>query len=176
MLEGIDIDLCNPFPFETSKAELSSMSLLESHDIESKKLAASVREEDAIKGELGGVAFVSGLAQLDGLVLMADGLVVHAFGVEITCTKEPPSILLATEESGTENPRALEYAHFGTRHRSMMRYCYANKGALGFVVSQDGDVRAMTRVGSSVIVWDRIKLQEIEPLLESLVSHEALPK
>jgi hypothetical protein len=41
----------------------------------------------------------------------------------------------------------------------MMRYCYKHPGSVGFVVSQDGDVRALTRVGEAVIMWDNIRLQ-----------------
>jgi hypothetical protein len=54
---------------------------------------------------------------------------------------------------------ALDYNHFGTRHRSMMRYCAAVPGSVGFVVSQDGDVRAITRVRDDLVVWENVKLR-----------------
>jgi hypothetical protein len=48
--------------------------------------------------------------------------------------------------------------HFGTRHRSMMRHCAAYPDSVGFVVSQDGDVRAISRVGEQIVLWDNIRL------------------
>ena len=48
---------------------------------------------------------------------------------------------------------------FGTRHRSMMRYCNSNPGSVGFVISEDGDIRAMTKVGQDLVVWDGVLLQ-----------------
>ena len=119
--------------------------------------------DDAVKGELGGVAFVSALSRIDGLVLLSEGLTVRGFGVEITCREEPPTVYVAGDEkASTAKRRPLDYSHYGTRHRSMTRYCHAHDGALGFVISQDGDVRAMTRVDGTLIVWENIKLQEVE--------------
>jgi hypothetical protein len=124
---------------------------------------ASRDKDDAVKGELGGVAFVSALSRVDGLVLLSEGLTVRGFGVEITCREEPQSVYLAGDEiASTAKLRPLDYSHYGTRHRSMMRYCHAREAAVGFVISQDGDVRAMTRVDGSLIVWENIKLQEVE--------------
>jgi hypothetical protein len=41
----------------------------------------------------------------------------------------------------------------------MMRYCWKYPNALGFVVSQDGDVRAILRVNDQLIFWDNVKLE-----------------
>lgn len=41
----------------------------------------------------------------------------------------------------------------------MIRYCFQVPGSVGFVVSQDGDVRVMTRVGDDLVYWDSIRLQ-----------------
>ena len=41
----------------------------------------------------------------------------------------------------------------------MMRYCYSNPGSIGFVISQDGDVRAITRLGSRLVLWENIDVQ-----------------
>jgi hypothetical protein len=41
----------------------------------------------------------------------------------------------------------------------MMRICFRRAGSAGFVVSQDGDVRAMTRVDDRLIVWEDVKLR-----------------
>ena len=41
----------------------------------------------------------------------------------------------------------------------MMRYCYEHEGALGFVISQDGDIRATMRIGDRLVLWENINVQ-----------------
>jgi hypothetical protein len=63
---------------------------------------------------------------------------------------------------GSATPRLLRPAslsQFGTRHRAMMRHCYENEGAVGFVISQDGDIRATTKVGDHLVLWENIHVQ-----------------
>jgi len=108
----------------------------------------------------GTIWFISLLTRVDGLVLLNQRLAVRGFGVEITYSEEPQDLFLAGNRNGTKAKlRKLDYNHYGTRHRSMMRYCSKMPGSVGFVVSQDGDVRAMTKVGRSLIMWENIKLQ-----------------
>ena len=44
----------------------------------------------------------------------------------------------------------------------MMRCCAVNPGSVGFVISQDGDVRAMTQVGGQVVLWENIRLRRFQ--------------
>jgi len=41
----------------------------------------------------------------------------------------------------------------------MMRYCAKFPGSVGFVISQDGDVRVMTSVDGRLVIWENIQLQ-----------------
>ena len=41
----------------------------------------------------------------------------------------------------------------------MLRYCAANPNSLGFIVSQDGDVRAVARDQENAILWDNIQIK-----------------
>lgn len=41
----------------------------------------------------------------------------------------------------------------------MLRYCDANEGALGFVVSQDGDIRTTMKHQGRVVLWENINVQ-----------------
>lgn len=112
-------------------------------------------------GLTGAVKFISSLTCVDGLVLFDKDFSVRGFGVEITANKEPDVIYLADGEDITEhNLKKLDYKHFGTRHRSMMRYCYTHAESIGFVISQDGDIRAITNVNGKVILWDNIKIAQ----------------
>jgi hypothetical protein len=118
-------------------------------------------EYEESRSELDGtIWFISLLTRVDGLVLLSPNLEVHGFGVEITYNKEPEAVFLAGNTRATKNHlRKVDYNHFGTRHRSMMRYCSQVDGSVGFVISQDGDVRAMTQVHKQLVMWDNIKLQ-----------------
>jgi hypothetical protein len=41
----------------------------------------------------------------------------------------------------------------------MLRYCAANPNSVGFIVSQDGDVRAAAQVGNKTVLWDNIQIK-----------------
>jgi hypothetical protein len=115
----------------------------------------------ASKNEIDGVIwFIALLSRVDGLVLMDRNLAVRGYGVEITNAEEPANLFIASDRMATPGKlRPAIYNHFGTRHRSMMRYCFQNPGSIGFVVSQDGEVRVITKVGDSLVTWENIKLK-----------------
>ena len=80
-------------------------------------------EVEESNGEIDGtIWFISLLSRVDGLVLMDTNLKVQGFGVEIIVKEEPAELYLATDVNASpEKLRRLDYRHFGTRHRSMMR-------------------------------------------------------
>jgi len=109
---------------------------------------------------LGAVRFIASLSCVDGLVLLDRRMVVHGFGVEVRTDNLLSEIYVARDSHA--NPKLLrptELTQYGTRHRAMMRYCYDKPGALGFVVSQDGDIRAMTRIADQLVLWENIDVQ-----------------
>jgi len=112
-----------------------------------------------LENELNGViCIISLLTRVDGLVLMNPTLDVLGFGAEIKSSKDPSAVLLALDEWGFIRDR-IDPRRFGMRHRSMMRYCSQNPDSIGFVISQDGDVRVMTKRGENIIMWENIRLQ-----------------
>ena len=119
---------------------------------------ANLRE---IGGELTGcVRFLTSLSRVDGLIWLSSNLSLQAFGVEITLRNDPSKVFRALDSNATKLKR-LDLSHFGMRHRSMIRYCAANRDAVGFVVSQDGDVRAVTRVHDFVVLWENVRIQSV---------------
>jgi hypothetical protein len=120
-------------------------------------LVLTSERDDARDSLDGGLWFISLLSRVDGLVLMDPHLRVAAFGVEITVDQPPNAVAIALDNDASTTT-AADYNHFGTRHRSMMRYCYRVPGSVGFVVSQDGDVRAMTRRDETLLFWENIQL------------------
>jgi hypothetical protein len=119
------------------------------------------KELRASKNEIDGVIwFIALLSRVDGLVVMDRNLAVRGYGVEITTADEPERLFIAGDRMATPAKlRPALYNHFGTRHRSMMRYCFENPGSIGFVVSQDGEVRVITKVEDSLVMWENIKLK-----------------
>ncbi len=115
---------------------------------------------ERMKEVLGAVRFIASLSCVDGFVLLDRWMVVHGFGVEVRTDNHLSDISIARDSHA--NPKLMrpgELTQFGTRHRAMMRYCFAKPGALGFVVSQDGDIRAMTRIADQLVLWENIDVQ-----------------
>lgn len=112
---------------------------------------------DIKDGITGAIKYISSLSCVDGLVLFDNNLIVKGFGCEITANEQPENIVLSIYEE-IKDLKKVEYNHFGTRHRSMMRYCFSNHGSIGFVVSQDGEIRAMTRIEDKLVIWENISV------------------
>lgn len=109
---------------------------------------------------LGAIRFIASLANVDGVVLLDRSLGVRGFGVELRADNRLNKVFLAGDAAGSEDlMHEIDLTHFGTRHRAMMRYCYEWEGALGFAVSQDGEIQAMTRIGKRLVMWENIDVQ-----------------
>ncbi len=109
---------------------------------------------------LGCVHFIASLSRVDGFVLLDRSLTVHGFGVEVRTASDLTDICVAADPQATPHLlKPVSMSQFGTRHRAMMRYCYENEGALGFVISQDGYIRATTKVGDRLVLWENINVQ-----------------
>src|SRR6185437_3041602 len=86
----------------------------------------------------------------------------HGFGVEILGMRDVPEIYIASDNLATgQGLTKRDPQVYGTRHRSMMRFCAAHPGSIGFVVSQDGFVRAMTVFNGKLVMWENIQLEII---------------
>jgi hypothetical protein len=109
----------------------------------------------------GCVRFLASLSRVDGLIWLDFSLRLKAFGVEITVRDEPSDVFTAHNSRATKT-KSLDINQFGTRHRSMLRYCAFNPNSIGFVVSQDGDVRAITHSGSRLILWDNVRIRSLK--------------
>jgi hypothetical protein len=118
--------------------------------------------EDAQMELTGCIRFISSLSLVDGLILMRPDLTVTGFGTEITCHNKLGKVFLATEAQRYKSTKKeIDPNHFGTRHRSMMRFCQLHPSSIGFVISHDGDIRAVTRENDGVILWDNVKVHRL---------------
>lgn len=133
---------------------------------------------DDCRSEIDGcVWFISLLSRVDGLVLLNPQLEVKGFGVEITYGLPPDNVYSAADELASENKlTAVDYNHFGTRHRSTIRYCWAIPDSIGFVISQDGDVRAIMRINDKLILWENIRLRLDDQAIQQRPPTPRIPK
>jgi hypothetical protein len=102
--------------------------------------------------------FVARLTGVDGAVITTEGPELIGFG----------GIIQGNFEMGGEVARALDpegkrkhiekIEGVGTRHRSVYSLCSTLHNALGIVVSQDAEVRAVTWNGNMVTCWDVIPI------------------
>lgn len=103
-------------------------------------------------------SFVAALSAVDGAVVMTKRMRILGFGAEIIATS--PSLTAAKEAFDPAVTKAMlvPIERFGTRHRSAMRICSSFEDCIALVVSQDGPVKAMKRVGADVVMWNDVTL------------------
>jgi len=116
--------------------------------------------DDAREALTGAIAYVASLSRVDGLVLLDYNLIVHGFGCEITAKGNSKRQSYQANHSSPKkgSVRRLDLQRFGTRHRSMVRYCSEDAQSVGFVVSHDGPVRAVSCASKRLYFWDNVQL------------------
>lgn len=125
---------------------------------ESRALVCKKEIADEIKGA---VSFLASQTCVDGVLLFDRDMVSKGFGGVLKARKMPKKIFISP--TATATPKSLiptDPTHFGTRHRSMIAYCWNHPGSLGLVISQDGDIRAFYRIDEKLIMWENIKTQQ----------------
>lgn len=109
----------------------------------------------------GAINFIASQTCVDGVVLFDRSLVTNGFGAVLRAKKMPRKIYISS--TATATPKSLiphDPKHYGTRHRSMIAYCWNHPGSLGLVISQDGDIRAFSKTDDKLIMWENIKTQQ----------------
>jgi hypothetical protein len=104
--------------------------------------------------------FLALLTRIDGLVLLTPELDLIGFSVLITeISKESSEDVAIAEDVNATQISSMSATNFGTRHHSMLQYCSRHPSSVGFVVSQDGAVRAITQINDKTIMWRNIQLR-----------------
>ena len=99
--------------------------------------------------------FFAGLTAVDGAVLLTSRLQLLGYGGEVNASSPSlHSIKIATTDNKPTINQSIE--SYGTRHRSVFRFCSSLEDAIGFIVSQDGGVKVVKRVGKEVVMWQDI--------------------
>ncbi len=120
---------------------------------------AKIQERETREELKGAIRFVASLSCVDGLIAIGNNFKILGFGAIIKI-KEIPEFVYISKTAAINNSKLVKVSSdsFGTRHRSMFAYCLAHEGAIGFVISQDGDIRAITNVEGKVILWENIRV------------------
>ena len=98
-----------------------------------------------------GISQISLLAAVDGAVLLDDILRIQGFGVRFPVLL-PPGTTVLDALTGSE----YSCDHWGLRHQSVFSICHKCEQAIGLVVSQDGEVKAVKADDGLLMFWDGI--------------------
>lgn len=96
------------------------------------------------------------LAQLscvDKALVIDEYLQPVVFAAELTSTEWTGKVLKGTPKN-IPPTQPIDIARFGTRHKSAINFIAACPGTVGFIISEDGPVRAITRVDDAVWFWE----------------------
>ncbi len=120
---------------------------------------SKIQERETREELKGAIRFIASLSCVDGLIVVGNNFKVRGFGTVITA-KEIPEFIYISKTPATNTSKLVEVNSniYGTRHRSMFAYCLAHEGAVGFVISQDGDIRAITKLENKVVMWENIRV------------------
>ncbi len=94
----------------------------------------------------------SDMMQVDGALILEHGLGVVGFGGEIRVDLSVVHVEQAHDLDRTSASR-WDVLNDGTRHRSIYRLCAVDPEVVGYVISQDGQVRMIANVGDTVTFW-----------------------
>ncbi|WP_379088862.1 putative sensor domain DACNV-containing protein [Pedobacter sp. UC225_65] len=108
----------------------------------------------------GAIRFIASQSCVDGLIIFNNKLDVEGFGGVIKKI-DPPETVYQADNAIIRKSKLIERStkEFGTRHQSMISFCWHNPNSFGFVISQDGDIRAIKKVEDKLIIWENIKTQ-----------------
>ncbi|MBK1882078.1 hypothetical protein JIN85_06605 [Luteolibacter pohnpeiensis] len=96
--------------------------------------------------------FFSDLMQVDGALIIDNRMSVIGFGGEIRVDRNVLQVGQAHDLGGTF-VTSWNVQGDGTRHRSVYRLCSVEPSVIGFVISQDSQVRMIANVNDSVVFW-----------------------
>jgi hypothetical protein len=106
--------------------------------------------EDAAKDA---ARFIASLTAVDGAVVLTDALRIIGFGAEVTAMFPSGDKVHITYSAEATETKEIRFEDYGTRHRSAFRFVASMEPSVGFIMSQDGGVKAIRQVGSKLVMW-----------------------
>ena len=100
---------------------------------------------------------LASLTRAEGILRLDPHLNLVSFGGQPGGDMLPERVYLAEDVLGSElTPISLR--SFGPRNQALLHFCYQDPEALGFAVTQEGEVRAMLRHEDKLIVWNTVSV------------------
>lgn len=97
--------------------------------------------------------FIGSLTAVDGAVVITDKLRIIGFGGEVRISSPgADKVHIAKDEEGDRSNATLN-TRYGTRHRSAFRFVENMEPSVAFILSQDGGIKAATKVDERVVMW-----------------------
>jgi len=95
---------------------------------------------------------VAQLSCVDGALIIDEHLRPLRFATHLAAPKWAGEVFEGTHQNVPPTQK-IELARFGTRHNSAIGFVGACPGTIGLVISEDGPVRAILRVGEAIWLW-----------------------
>jgi hypothetical protein len=97
--------------------------------------------------------FIASLTVVDGAVVLTDTLRIIGFGAEVTASFSGGDKVHVAHTAEATETKEVRFAEYGTWHRSAFRFVASLEPSVGFIMSQDGGVKAARQVGSRLVMW-----------------------
>jgi hypothetical protein len=97
--------------------------------------------------------FIASLTAVDGAVVLTDALRIIGFGAEVTAMFAGGDKVHIAYTAEAAETKEIGFEDYGTRHRSAFRFVASVEPSVGFIMSQDGGVKAVRQVGSKLVMW-----------------------
>jgi hypothetical protein len=102
--------------------------------------------------------FVASLSGVDGIVVLSTGCRLLGFGGEIIAAHPELVEVSQARDANASTLIPVPAEAFDTRHRSAFRLCANLEDCVVLIVSQDGEAKAVKRVGNDVVLWKDVDL------------------
>ena len=100
------------------------------------------------------------LAFIDGALIVSTNWEVIGVGTKLTANKWNKSVITGPNSYGYPGGgKVFDYSTYGTRHNSTIDFIGACPEAVGFVISEDGPIRAFVkRDENTILCWEDVRL------------------
>ena len=85
--------------------------------------------------------------------MLTDTLRIIGFGAEVTASFSGGDKVHVAHTAEATETQEVRFAEYSTRHRSAFRFVASLEPSVGFIMSQDGGVKAVRQVGSKLVMW-----------------------
>ena len=119
------------------------------------ELAALQREKEDV--EIGLRDSLDNLARLtavDGAVIVTRKFELLGFGAVVRLDRTGDYKVFKAEDRSGKSKREVGIETYGTRHRAAFEFCYKNLPSVAIVLSQDGGIKFVTRIGDDLYFWE----------------------